>query len=52
LEKARKYAEEEGVTLKTIKADITSFELTEKCDVVFSTGTLHYLQAKSRAGHF
>lgn len=52
LEKAKRYAEEERVTLKTIKADITSFALTEKYDVIFSTGTLHYLRAKVRARHF
>jgi tellurite methyltransferase len=52
LEKTRKYAREEGVHVKTIKADITRFQLAEAYDVIFSTGTLHYLPKKTRSNHF
>jgi len=52
LEKTRNYAEQEGVNVKTIKANITSFQLTETYDAIFSTGTLHFLPVKVRRQHF
>ena len=48
LEKARRYAQEVGVEIEAIHADIAAYELQETYDVVFSTGTLHYLPPKMR----
>ena len=48
LEKTKKLAEEMGVQVKTIEADITNFELKDKYDVIFSTGTLHFLTPEIR----
>lgn len=52
LEKTRSYAEEDGVHVKTIHADIVSYELEDVYDVIFSTGTLQYLPPEVRAKHF
>jgi len=43
LEKARCYAKEAGVTIETIEADITDYLPDDIYDVIFSTGTVHYL---------
>ncbi|MFC1943396.1 class I SAM-dependent methyltransferase [Chloroflexota bacterium] len=48
LEKTRKYAEEVGVYVETIHANIVDYELEDTYDVIFSTGTLHYLPRKVR----
>jgi len=48
LEKTKRYAEEIGVEVKTIHADIIDYELRDIYDVIFSTGTLHYLPRKVR----
>jgi tellurite methyltransferase len=52
LEKTRKYAEEMGVHVETIHADIVHYELRETYDVLFSTGTLHYLPPEVRSQRF
>ena len=52
LEKMRRFAEEEEVCLRAVKADITRYELTETYDVIFSTGTLHYLPPNVRTQRF
>ena len=52
LKKTRRYAKEVGVHVETIHADIVSYRLIEPYDVIFSTGTLHYLPPKVRSQHF
>ncbi len=52
LEKTRRYAEEVGVHVETIHADIVNYQLSDSYDVIFSTGTLHYLPPKVRSQHF
>lgn len=52
LEKTKKYAEEERVHVRTIRADINDYQLTEIYDVIFSTGTLHFLSPKIRKQKF
>jgi tellurite methyltransferase len=52
LEKAERYAKEAGVQIKTIHTDITEYELDASYDVIFSTGTLHFIPAKARQARF
>lgn len=52
LEKTRRYAQEMGVRVETIHADIVHCELREIYDVLFSTGTLHYLPPDVRIRRF
>jgi tellurite methyltransferase len=52
LEKTRKYAEAMAVHIETIHADIVHYELRETYDVLFSTGTLHYLPPEVRRRRF
>ncbi len=52
LNKTKKYAEEVGVDIKTIQADIINYELEAIYDVIFSTGTLHYLPPAVRDKRF
>jgi tellurite methyltransferase len=52
LKKAERYAEEVGVRIKTIHADIVSHELVDIYDVIFSTGALHYLPPEVRKQRF
>ena len=52
LEKTRRYAEEVGVHVETIHADITNYELEDIYDVIFSTGTLQYLPPEVRGQSF
>ena len=52
LEKARRYADEVGVHVETIHADIIDYQLEDTYDVIFSTGTLHYLPPEVRVQHF
>jgi len=49
LEKTRRYAEEAGLKVETIHADINTWEIDRQYDVIFSTGTLHYLAPDVRA---
>jgi len=52
LEKAKRYAEEVGVHIETIHADIVNYEPEDTYDVIFSTGTLHYLPPEIRSQRF
>ncbi|NIQ08018.1 MAG: class I SAM-dependent methyltransferase [Candidatus Korarchaeota archaeon] len=52
LEKTRRYANDVGVHVKTIHADILTYELRDTYDVIFSTGTLHYLPPQWRKKRF
>lgn len=52
LKKTEKYAQEEGLKIKTIQADILTYEIKEVYDVLFSTGTLHYLPPEIREQRF
>jgi tellurite methyltransferase len=52
LEKTRRLAAEEGVHVETVLGDICSFELDAQYDVVFSTGTLHYLPPEIRCARY
>jgi len=48
LEKTKRYAQDVGVQVETIHADILNYHITNVYDVIFSTGTLHYLQPNIR----
>ncbi|MBC7092674.1 methyltransferase domain-containing protein [Candidatus Bipolaricaulota bacterium] len=52
LAKARRYAEEIGVQVRTVCADIVAYELDDLYHVIFSTGTLHYLPKRVRTCRF
>ena len=52
LEKTKRYAKEVGTHVETIHADIVSYQLADTYDIIFSTGTLHYLPPKVRNQHF
>ena len=52
LEKMKKYAEEVGVYVETIHANLVDYEPEDTYDVIFSTGTLHYLPPKLRKKRF
>jgi tellurite methyltransferase len=52
LEKTRMYAEEVGVHVETIHADIINYKLEDIYDVIFSTGTLQYLPPEVRGQRF
>jgi tellurite methyltransferase len=52
LEKARRLAEETGVAISTIHGSIIDCALTGAFDVIFSTGTLHYLPPVCRLQRF
>jgi 2-polyprenyl-3-methyl-5-hydroxy-6-metoxy-1,4-benzoquinol methylase len=50
LEKGQRCAEEIGVRIETIHADIADYELEGIYDVVFSTGVLHHPPPDRRRG--
>lgn len=52
LEKTKRYAKEAGVQVTTIHADILEYDLKETYDVIFSTGTLHFLPPETRGQYF
>jgi tellurite methyltransferase len=52
LEKMRRYADEARVRVKVIHADIVNYEPEDTYDVIFSTGTLHYLPPEGRSQRF
>lgn len=52
LRKALKYAKESGVPLEIIHADIKDCQLKAGWDVIFSSGTLHYLPPETREERF
>lgn len=49
IEKTKKMAAEAGVSLVAFKADLLEYRLEESFDVLFSTGTLHYIPKELRA---
>ncbi len=52
LDKTQKYAKEVGVEVKIVHADIITYEIEDTFDVIFSTGTLHYLPPDVREQRF
>jgi tellurite methyltransferase len=52
LKKAKKYAQEEGAKIKTLKKNIIDYRLEEKHDIIISTGVLHYLPPWQRIKKF
>lgn len=52
LKKAERYAAQEGVSLTTINDDIRTYAFEGEWDVIFSTGTLHYLPPDLREAWF
>jgi len=48
VEKTKRIAEETGVKIDVFKADIINYRLSEKFDILFSTGSLHYIPAELR----
>lgn len=48
VEKTIKLAEKIGVKLNVFKADIVEYRLSEKFDVIFSVGALHYIPKEIR----
>jgi tellurite methyltransferase len=52
LTKTKRYAGEVDVRVQTIQADILDYELADTYDVIFSTGTLHYLPPEMRSRRF
>ena len=52
LEKTRRYAQEVGVRVETIQADIVTYALEDTYDVIFSTGTLQYLPSEVRVARY
>ena len=52
LEKTKRYAEEVAAEVKTIHADIITYEPEDTYDVIFSTGALHYLPPEVRKIRF
>jgi tellurite methyltransferase len=49
VEKTKRMAEEIGVSLEVFVADLLEFRLKESFDILFSTGTLHYIPKELRA---
>jgi tellurite methyltransferase len=49
VEKTRRMAAEAGVTIEVFQADLNEFRLTEPFDIVFSSGTLHYMLPERKA---
>jgi tellurite methyltransferase len=52
LEKTRQLAEECGVQVETLRADLKTWEPDRAYDVLFSTGALQYLPPEVRPRHF
>ena len=52
LEKTKRYAEEAATEVRTIHADIVTYEPENTYDVIFSTGALHYLPSEVRKIRF
>lgn len=52
LDKVVKLAEEHGVLVNIVKADIKKYQLSRMYDVIYSTGTMHYLPPKIRVERF
>jgi tellurite methyltransferase len=52
LDKAQRWAAEEGLSIKTIRASLQEFRLSDMYDVVYSSGTLTYVPPHLRAEVF
>lgn len=52
LEKAERWAAEEGLRIRTVQAALQDFRLTEEFDLVYSSGTLTYLPPEARRDAF
>ncbi|UCD17637.1 MAG: class I SAM-dependent methyltransferase [Candidatus Zixiibacteriota bacterium] len=52
LQKTARLALDAGVVIETIHADIVDYHLHDNYDVIFSTGTLHYLPPEVRQVRF
>jgi tellurite methyltransferase len=52
LQKAQKWADQEGLTIKTVQANLNELNLTEMFDIVYSSGTLTYLSPSLREEKF
>jgi len=52
LDKARRFASEAGTKVRTVLADVRSYQLAEAYDVIFSTGLVHYLPPTTRGERF
>ncbi|NOR45653.1 MAG: methyltransferase domain-containing protein [Candidatus Delongbacteria bacterium] len=48
VEKTKQLAEEAGVSVNAFVADMNEYRLTENFDIIFSTGTLHYIPEEIR----
>ncbi|HDZ68862.1 MAG TPA: class I SAM-dependent methyltransferase [Phycisphaerales bacterium] len=48
VEKAKRYADEIGVSIKVFQANLSEFRLEEKFDILFSTGVFHYIPEELR----
>lgn len=52
LDKAQRWAAEEGLSVRTVRAGLQEFRLTEPYDLVYSSGTLTYVPPALRAEVF
>lgn len=52
LAKTNRLAEKRGVTIETIEADLNDFVFPEPMDVMYSIGTVQYLQPENRKRGF
>jgi len=48
VEKTQKLAEKIGVSLKVFQVNINDYRLSENYDILFSSGTLHYVPSSQR----
>ncbi len=48
VEKTRRFAEQLNLSIAVFQADINSFRLQEEYDILFSTGTMHYMRPELR----
>lgn len=52
LEKAKRLADQRGVTLRTIRADVNDVSVSEPVEVVYSAGVVQYLEPTNRSQQF
>jgi tellurite methyltransferase len=52
VEKTRKLADKVGVNINVFKANINEYRLTDKFDIIFSVGSLHYIPQELREDIF
>ncbi len=48
IDKTKRLADKIGVEIEVFKANIIDYRLDEKYDIIFSTGTLHYIPPETR----